>query len=128
MWCQYCDDVNQVYAILRFPRPFGHEGKRILDAQYFAHVLGKETEHVVARLDLTDVASMENDHGNVCDDDIMTLAPPGAKEEIFELLHNPDEKHLTETDEVYLHRTFWEAQYVIRELKAQQKAREQAES
>ena len=83
---------------------------------------------MVARVDLTDVTSMENDHGNVCDDDIMTLAPPGAKGVIFELLHNPDEKHLTETDEVYLHRTFWEAQYVMCELKAQQKAREQAES
>ena len=87
MQCIYCKKVKEVYTYLWLSHDRG--GKRILDAEYFAHLMGLGNDHVVALADMR--YYWIRDHSlRVTSDLIGMLVPNWRRDEVNSQLTDED--------------------------------------
>ena len=72
-------------------QPHNRAEKRILDAEYFASLMGVTNDHKVALVDIRYTWIRDNDHGILMDDCITRLVPFRNKNAVIHLLKDPDE-------------------------------------
>ena len=71
--------------------PHNRAEKCILDAEYFASLMGVVNNHKVALADRQYTWTRDNDHGLLTDDYTTRLVPFCDKDAVIHLINDPDE-------------------------------------
>ena len=90
MCCRFCNDATKGYAIMFVYHPVLHCKRRIVDAEYFAHLTKLTDDHVVALADRHWTWIRDNDHGEPTRQFLSMLVPPCNQDGLRHLLDNPD--------------------------------------
>ena len=90
MWCSYCNDACKGFEFVHIVHPQLRNQKRIIDAEYFVHLMGVGNDHQVALADRRYTWIRDNDQ-RLTSDHITMLVPRRNRDAVISLLNDPDE-------------------------------------